>query len=78
MPTTSERVKQIIIDHLGVDAARVIDNASLIEDLGADDLDQVELKLELEDAFAIELPEEWPEHAKTVADVVAAIEKQIA
>ena len=69
-----ERVKKIIVDQLGADAAQVKPEASFIEDLGADSLDTVELVMSLEEEFDIEIPDEAVENIKTVGDIVKYIE----
>jgi len=68
-----EKVKKIIVDQLGVDAAEVTPEASFIEDLGADSLDTVELVMALEEEFGIEIPDEEAEKIVTVKDAVAYI-----
>ncbi len=68
-----EKVKKIIVDQLGVDAAEVTPEASFIEDLGADSLDTVELVMALEEEFGIEIPDEQAEKIVTVKDAVAYI-----
>ena len=74
MSATSEKVKTIIVDQLGVEAANVKDNSSLIDDLGADSLDIVELVMAMEEEFGLEIPDEEAEKIKTVSDVVSYIE----
>jgi acyl carrier protein len=68
-----ERVKKIIVDQLGVDAAEVTSEASFIEDLGADSLDTVELVMALEEEFGIEIPDEEAEKIVSVKDAVEYI-----
>lgn len=68
-----EKVKKIIVDQLGVDAAEVTSEASFIEDLGADSLDTVELVMALEEEFGIEIPDEEAEKIMTVKDAVEYI-----
>lgn len=68
-----EKVKKIIVDQLGVDAAEVTQEASFIEDLGADSLDTVELVMALEEEFGIEIPDEEAEKIMTVKDAVEYI-----
>ena len=65
-----ERVKQVIVDQLGVDDAAVTMDASFVEDLGADSLDIVELIMGLETEFDIEIPDEEAEKISTVGDAV--------
>ena len=70
MPSAEERVKQIIVEQLGVDEAEVTPNASFVDDLGADSLDIVELVMAFEEAFEIEIPDEDAEKIRTVKDAV--------
>lgn len=74
MSDTLDRVKKIIVDRLGVDEAEVTPEASFKEDLGADSLDVVELVMELEDEFNLEISDEDAEKVTTVGEVVAYIE----
>jgi acyl carrier protein len=75
MSDTAERVKKIVVEHLNVDAEKVTDNASFIEDLGADSLDTVELVMAFEEEFGIEIPDDAAESIVTVGDAVKYIEK---
>lgn len=75
MAALQEKVKQIIVEQLGVDEAEVTSSASFVDDLGADSLDQVELIMAFEEAFDIEIPDEEAEKIKTVQDAVDYIEK---
>lgn len=68
-----ERVKKIIVDRLGVDESEVTLNASFKDDLGADSLDVVELVMELEDEFELEISDEEAEKINTVGEVVEYI-----
>jgi acyl carrier protein len=70
-----EKVKQIIVEQLQVDEAEVTPGASFQEDLGADSLDVVELVMQFEEAFDLEIPDEDAEKIKTVKDAVEYIEK---
>lgn len=70
MSDIAERVKKIVIEHLGVDAAKVTENASFIDDLGADSLDTVELVMAFEEEFGIEIPDDAAEKIVTVKDAV--------
>ena len=73
MSDTADRVKKIVVEHLSVDAEKVVDAASFIEDLGADSLDIVELVMQMEEEFDLDIPDEDAEKMKTVADVVKYI-----
>lgn len=75
MSDIKEKVKSIIVEQLGVEADKVTDKAQFIEDLGADSLDTVELVMAFEENFDIEVPDEEAEKLRSVADVVAYIEK---
>ena len=70
MASVDERVKQIIVEQLGVDEGEVTANASFVDDLGADSLDTVELLMAFEEAFDIEIPDEEEEKIRTVKDAV--------
>ena len=76
--TISEKVKDIIVDQLGVNPEQVTDTASFIEDLGADSLDTVELVMAFEEEFGVEVPDEDAEKLQTVGNVVEYIEKKTA
>lgn len=65
-----DKVKKIIVDHLGVDEAKVVPDANFIDDLGADSLDQVELVMAFEEEFGIEIPDESAEKITTVGKAV--------
>lgn len=69
-----DKVKDIIVDRLGVDAEKVTPEASFKDDLGADSLDIAELVMELEDQFGMEIPDEEAEKINTVGDAVKYIE----
>ena len=75
MSDTAERVKKIVVEHLNVDADKVTDTASFIEDLGADSLDTVELVMAFEEEFGIEIPDDAAESIVTVGDAVKYIDK---
>jgi acyl carrier protein len=75
MASIDEKVKQIIVEQLGVDEAEVTPNASFVDDLGADSLDTVELVMAFEEAFEIEIPDEEAEKIRTVHDAVSYIEQ---
>jgi acyl carrier protein len=68
MASVEEKVKQIIVEQLGVDEGEVTANASFVDDLGADSLDIVELVMAFEEAFDIEIPDEDAEKIRTVKD----------
>ena len=74
MSDVVERVKKIVVEHLGVDKAKVTGNASFIDDLGADSLDTVELVMAFEEAFGCEIPDDAAEKIITVQDAIAFIE----
>ena len=71
---TFEKVKKIIVDQLGVDEKEVTPDASIADDLGADSLDQVELVMEFERVFEIDIPDEEAEKIKKVGDAVEKID----
>ena len=73
--TTEARVKEIIIDELGIEADKVASDASFVDDLGADSLDTVELVMAFEEEFGIDIPDEDAEQMRTVGDAVSYIEK---
>ncbi|MCK4606665.1 MAG: acyl carrier protein [candidate division Zixibacteria bacterium] len=73
--SVEERVKELIIEQLGVEPAQVTDGAKFVEDLGADSLDTVELVMALEEEFAIEIPDEDAEKIVAVGDAVGYISK---
>lgn len=75
MSNINERVKKIVVEHLGVDAAKVTDGASFIDDLGADSLDTVELVMAFEEEFGIEIPDDAAEKIQTVKDAIAFIQQ---
>jgi acyl carrier protein len=70
MASIAERVKQIVAEQLGVDDEQVTDEASFMEDLGADSLDTVELVMALEEEFDVEISDEDAEKIQTVQDAV--------
>jgi acyl carrier protein len=75
MPGVQDKVKQIIVDQLSVEESEVTQNASFVDDLGADSLDRVELIMAFEEAFDIEIPDEQAEKIATVQDAIDYIEK---
>lgn len=74
MASVEEKVKQIIVEQLGVDEAEVTPTASFVDDLGADSLDTVELVMALEEAFEIEIPDEDAEKILTVKQAIDYIQ----
>ena len=77
MSDVATKVKAIIIDKLGVDEAEVTDSASFTNDLGADSLDTVELIMEFEKEFDIQIPDDKAENIATVKDAISFIESTI-
>ncbi|MBR3980711.1 MAG: acyl carrier protein [Bacteroidales bacterium] len=75
MSEIESKVKAIIVDKLGVDAAEVTNEANFTNDLGADSLDTVELIMEFEKEFGISIPDEQADTISTVGDAIAFIEK---
>ncbi len=74
--SVAERVKQIIVEQLGVDESQVDPSASFVDDLGADSLDIVELVMAFEEAFELDIPDEDAEKIKTVKDAIDYIESK--
>ena len=70
----AERVKKIVVEHLGVDEAKVSESASFIDDLGADSLDTVELVMAFEEEFGVEIPDDAAEKITTVNDAITYID----
>lgn len=68
-----DKVKDVIVDQLGVEADDVIEDATFVDDLGADSLDIVELVMALEETFGVSIPDEDAEGIKTVGDAVSYI-----
>ncbi|NKB51306.1 MAG: acyl carrier protein [Rhizobiaceae bacterium] len=75
MSDTEKRVKDIVVEHLGVEAEKVVTNASFIDDLGADSLDTVELVMAFEEEFGVEIPDDAAETIQTVADAVKYLDE---
>ena len=73
MSDIADRVKKIVIEHLGVDEEKVTDSASFIDDLGADSLDTVELVMAFEEEFGCEIPDDAAEKILTVKDAIGFI-----
>jgi acyl carrier protein len=76
MSDIAERVKKIVIGHLGVEADKVVEKASFIDDLGADSLDTVELVMAFEEEFNCEIPDDAAETIQSVGDAISFLEKQ--
>ncbi len=74
MSETADRVKKIVVEHLGVDADKVTEDSSFIDDLGADSLDIVELVMAFEEEFGVEIPDDAAEKIATVKDAIAFID----
>ncbi|MBL4615850.1 MAG: acyl carrier protein [Magnetovibrio sp.] len=73
MSDVAERVKKIVIEHLGVDESKVAENASFIDDLGADSLDTVELVMAFEEEFGCEIPDDAAEKILTIQNAIEYI-----
>ena len=78
MADVREQVKKIIVDQLSVNPEELTDDASFIEDLGADSLDIVELVMEFEEKFGIDIPDEEAEKISTVGEAIKYIEEKMA
>ena len=74
MSDTADRVKRIVVEHLGVEEDKVSEGASFIDDLGADSLDTVELVMAFEEEFGIEIPDDAAEKIATVKDAIIFID----
>ncbi len=77
MSDVFERVKKIVVENLDVEADKVTEPASFIDDLGADSLDLVELVMAFEEEFNIEIPDEVQENIRTVGDAVKHIKEHV-
>jgi len=75
MSDTADRVAKIVVEHLGVEADKVTQDASFIDDLGADSLDIVELVMAFEEEFGVEIPDDAAEKITTVGDATNYIEE---
>ncbi len=73
---TYDKVREVVVDQLGVSEDEVTPDAKFVEDLGADSLDRVELVMRLEEEFDLEIPEDDAQKIQTVADAVEYIEKK--
>ena len=78
MADLAQKVKEIIVEKLGVDAEKVTDEASFVEDLGADSLDTVELVMDFEVEFDLEIPDEEAEKLTTVGSAIKYLEEKLA
>ena len=78
MSDVAERVKKIVVEHLGVDEGKVTEGASFIDDLGADSLDTVELVMAFEEEFNVEIPDDAAEKIQTVGDAINFIKDNAA
>jgi acyl carrier protein len=77
MSVDFDKIKKIIVDQLGVDESEVTEDASFMDDLGADSLDTVELVMALEEEFGIEIPDEDAEKLQTVGDALKYIQSKL-
>jgi acyl carrier protein len=77
MSEIADKVKKIVVEHLGVEESKVTPEASFIDDLGADSLDNVELVMAFEEEFDIEIPDDAAEHIQTVGDAVKFIQERL-
>ena len=77
MSDNAERVKKIVVEHLGVEAEKVTEDASFIDDLGADSLDTVELVMALEEEFECEIPDEEAEKITSVQQAIDYIKTHV-
>jgi acyl carrier protein len=75
MSETADRVKKIVVEHLGVEPDKVTEDASFIDDLGADSLDIVELVMAFEEEFGVEIPDDAAEKITTVRDAIEYIDQ---
>ena len=76
MSDVADRVKKIVLEHLGVEESKVVESASFIDDLGADSLDTVELVMAFEEEFGCEIPDEDAEKILTIKDAIGFINTQ--
>ena len=74
MSEIQDQVKKIVVDHQGIDEAKVVPEAKFIDDLGADSLDRVELVMAFEEEFEIEIPDDAAEKIQTIKDAIDFIE----
>jgi len=78
MSDAADRVKKIVVEHLGVDESKVTEDASFVDDLGADSLDTVELVMAFEEEFGVEIPDDAAEKIVTVRDAITYIREHAA
>lgn len=78
MSEVEDRVRKIVVEHLNVEADKVVEKASFIDDLGADSLDQVELVMAFEEEFSVEIPDDAAETIQTFGDAVSFLKKATA
>ena len=78
MSDIAERVKKIVVEHLGVEPEKVVEGANFVDDLGADSLDTVELVMAFEEEFNVEISDDAAETIQTVGDAVKFLEKNSA
>ncbi len=76
MSNTEEKVRKIVIDHLGIDESKISLDSKFIEDLGADSLDTVELVMAFEEQFNIEIPDDAAETIKTIKNAIDFIDSK--
>ncbi len=75
MSDIADKVKQIVVEHLGVDEDKVTEDAKFVDDLGADSLDTVELVMAFEEEFGVEIPDDAAEKINTVKDAITFIQE---
>jgi acyl carrier protein len=73
-----DRIREIIVDQLGVPSGEVVPEASFVDDLGADSLDIVELVMAIEEVFALEIPDDDAEKIQTIQDAISYVDERIA
>ena len=78
MSDIEDRVRKKVVEHLGVEEEKVTENASFIDDLGADSLDTVELVMAFEEEFGVEIPDDAAETITTVGDAIKLLEQKTA
>ena len=78
MNDVADRVKNIVVGHLGVEGDKVVDSANFMDDLGANSLDAVELTMAFEEEFGVEIPDDQAETLMTVGDAIKFLERALA